>query len=205
MSQFQQSPINLQPTIQSASPINLQYEWKLTEGVPHYGVHGLEIVFEPSEKNRVTLDGKQYLLRNFHFHNPSEHYLESRPYRAELHIVSQNLDDLSYVVLGVFLQILKTDSEDADETGSFFKGLNTEFKPLPVLPQNWIPRTATHIVRYEGSLTTSPFAETVSWAVYNTPKLITESEYGRIFPRPEPNARGLQPLNRRFVVNYPLK
>ena len=58
----------------------------------------------------------------------------------------------------------------------------------------------TSAYRYEGSLTTPPCSETVTWVVLAQPITASRSQiaaFAAMFPN---NARPVQPLNRRYVL-----
>jgi carbonic anhydrase len=51
----------------------------------------------------IKIEGKQYELRQFHFHAPSEHTIGSQKYPIELHLVHKSQDG-ELAVIGVFLK-----------------------------------------------------------------------------------------------------
>lgn len=202
MCQLSQSPINLQAYIQAQPLLDLQLHWKLSSGVIERTDHGLEIVFPYDPTNYASLNGKPFLLRGMHFHYPSEHFLDGRKFDAELHIVHQNSEDASYMVLGVFLEIVDKFEEDEEEITSFAKAVKDNARVIDTMPLNWVPAKDARVLRYEGSLTTSPYTETVSWAVLKESKKITQAIFNLIFGSAGPHARDLQPLNRRYILEY---
>ena len=205
MAQKTQSPINLQAHIFAKEELDLQLNWDLKSGDVSRSQHGLEISFPPEKNNYATLNGKNFLLIGMHFHHPSEHYLDGDRYDGELHIVHQNLDDLSYLVIGVFLEVNGDDKKELSRLTTFAKSVKanrTKREKVEVHAEDWVTTKKSKFLRYEGSLTTEPYTETVSWAVLKESKKISQEIFGFIFGDSEPHARALQPLNRRYVVEY---
>lgn len=52
---------------------------------------------------------------------------------------------------------------------------------MPTNPKKWIPLHAESVLRYEGSLTTEPFSETVSWVVLRQELSIASEQFEQIF------------------------
>ncbi|MFQ9122044.1 MAG: carbonic anhydrase family protein [Haemophilus parainfluenzae] len=50
----------------------------------------------------ITLDGKQFYLKQFHFHTPSEHTFKRKHYPLEIHFVHQS-EDKSLAVIAVMV------------------------------------------------------------------------------------------------------
>ena len=69
-----------------------------------------------------------------------------------------------------------------------------EFAPLTCLPGD-----LSHY-RYEGSLTTEPFNEFVSWVVLRDKVAVKAGDIKPITAHAQHDARPTQPLNRRFVL-----
>ncbi len=54
--------------------------------------------------------------------------------------------------------------------------------------------------RYQGSLTTPPCSEIVSWSVMQDPIRVSDGAIARFRELHDGNARPLQPLNRRYLL-----
>ena len=63
------------------------------------------MTFAADERQYVVLDQKWFHLVQFHFHHPSEHWVDGRQQTMELHVVHQNIDDGSRAVIGVFIDV----------------------------------------------------------------------------------------------------
>ena len=202
----QQSPINLHdPIITDFGKSGLEIHLKKSAvGHVHKDEHGVQVVFGADERQFVKLNGRKYHLVQFHFHHPSEHWLNGKQQTMELHIVHQNIDDGTRVVLGIFIDatdeqvgipemVAQIKAAAADST-------RQDCAPEPMNPLPFLPENTGDYYRYEGSLTTPEFDENVSWVVLKEPLLLPKSEVVgliKIFKHP---ARQPQPLNRRFLL-----
>ncbi|GAA1241058.1 hypothetical protein GCM10009609_00790 [Pseudonocardia aurantiaca] len=154
----------------------------------------------PAGAAAVELDGVRYELLQFHFHSQSEHVLDDRRFPIEQHFVHRGPDGQT-LVLGLFLAgggsggtyqdaVLR---EMPQECGEEFEVSGDLAAALP---------SDLSTFRYDGSLTTAPFTEGVSWLVLKEPVRVAQETVERhqaFFP--DGNSRDVQPLNGR-VVRY---
>ena len=205
----QQSPINLRPTVSAdAHKDYLRLSWSSAiDGFRRDGEHGVEVLFGVTPDKYLDLDGKRFHLQRFHFHHPSEHLLDAKTFDGELHLVHQNLDDLSIAVVGIFLTVDSSIKDSREMSGiaeSFQKACGTPV-PIPVKPTWWLPEKRDRILRYEGSLTTDPFTESVWWIVLPEAKAISLEVFSAIFGSHPQKARAIQPRDRRYILDLAVK
>ncbi|KAI1718344.1 eukaryotic-type carbonic anhydrase domain-containing protein [Ditylenchus destructor] len=173
---------------------------------------------DPPEIYGGKLD-QHYRFIQYHYHwaqndnEGSEHTLCGRYFPAELHLVHQGVEDPSKLaVLGVFLQLATAENE----AGS---ALEVEAQALPKIKcfgqkvpvpaqelKNKLPKNQQAFVRYQGSLTTPPCSENVTWTVLTEPVTVTREQLnllravedcrGKVIHK---NYRPLQPLNDRTL------
>ena len=148
----------------------------------------------------MTLDGKAYSLKQFHFHRPSEHTIEGKAAEMELHLVHADADG-KLAVVGVMLDL------GAANTGlePVWAKLPTEANATAALSA---PFDAASLVpakhaayRYQGSLTTPPYSEGVEWSVLEEKATLSEGQsqaFGAIFTGG--NARPVQDLGARLLL-----
>lgn len=220
----QQSPVNLAKAITVGySHEVLKVTWNATKGpIEKYDDHGVKLVFRPNRASSVTIDEKKFILKEMHFHYPSEHYIDGEQLGAELHIVHQNFDDNSIAVVGILIEKdekekekeKKQEAEEAKEpddlnVGLFVEALhgaplNQDFE-FSVDPKHWLPDEPLSFYRYEGSLTTPPYTESVTWTVVKEPLKLSAHEFRLLIHEiaiSKDNARSIQPINRRYIVHY---
>jgi carbonic anhydrase len=207
-----QSPIDIRPRDAVASPdlpeLVIDYPAEVDVRV-HYvsgeptecTTRGREDVVEaevPEGTAAVQLGDVRYELLQFHFHTRSEHLLDGRRFPIEQHFVHRGPNGETLVV-GLFLVPGGGGHTLQD---AVLRHLPEECGPERMAKGDLsaaLPRDLSTF-RYDGSLTTSPYSEPVSWLVLERPFAITASSvkrYRELFP--EGNARDPQPLNGRQV------
>ncbi len=192
--QGHQSPINLRdPIVVTTGQISLQISWPVVEGADLVeGEHGPQVVFPFDDQNKLTVDGKAYHLVSFHFHHRSEHVLEGVQKSIEVQVVHRNIDDGSLAVLGILVE------PDAGEG----PGHDDEACEIALDPKHYLPPASAdgyRYFRYEGSLTTPPYLENVTWVVLADVRVISRHVLEHLLELCRP-ARQPQPLNRRFLL-----
>jgi carbonic anhydrase len=146
----------------------------------------------------MTLDGVRFILSQFHFHTPSEHALDGKRTQMEAHFV--HADEKGH--LAVVAVLMRPGASRAGFSKLMAIAPRQEGSATlksPVDPNSFLP-TDRQRFRYQGSLTTPPCSEKVDWNVFATPIEVALSDieaFRTIFPM---NARPLQRLERRVVV-----
>lgn len=231
ISQLQsQSPVDLHLQCKQAVPLNdiqhdplhfVHYERPIVGEMVNTG-HSVQFIpesrIDPPEIYGGKLD-QHYRFIQYHYHwaqndnEGSEHTLSGHSFPAELHLVHQGVDDPSKLaVLGVFLQLA---SNETDATAA----LQAEAQVLPKVKcfgqkvavpaqalNQKLPKKQQSFVRYQGSLTTPPCSENVTWTVFTEPVSVTREQLnllravedcrGKVIHK---NYRPLQPLNARTL------
>ena len=193
-----QSPIDLAEAVDGdvADPV---VDWS-SDGleIENKG-HTTEVYVAPGEST-TTLQGEEWELVRFHWHEPSEHVNGDDAYDMELHFVHQRTVDgaTENAVLGVLIETGDANPTydpiwpaQPDEEGTR-EPLDADLDITTLLPDD----LAT--VTYEGSLTTPPCSEGISWNVLTTPVTIS-AEQIEAFAHPG-TAREAQDLNGREVT-----
>ena len=192
----QQSPVDLGSPLRAALP-----PFGLTtapvEAEAYDNGHTIEV--GAAKGCKMTLDGTEYDLLQFHFHAPSEHLIGGRSWPMEVHLVHAAPAG-GLAVLGVLLDAGAMDNaaygkvlDTLPEKGGAKRKLG-KLDPVTLLP------ASRNYYRYAGSLTTPACAEVVNWLVLREPVMLGRRQVEGFAARYPNNARPVQPLNRRFVL-----
>mmetsp|Transcript_15475 Transcript_15475/g.18058 ORF Transcript_15475/g.18058 Transcript_15475/m.18058 type:complete len:334 (+) Transcript_15475:59-1060(+) len=119
-----------------------------------------------------------YRLDQFHFHSPSEHSIDSRQGDLELHLVHRSASDSSkLVVVAVFLVVGKQESKFFDQVLDQVESTSRLMKKSTRVVLGLLDVDASGpFWQYQGSLTTPPCSETVSWIVLEREHVISEQQ-----------------------------
>jgi len=193
-----QSPIDIAaPQGVDLQPITFTYE--VAPLAIFNNGHTIEVEYH--EGSSIIYNEIQYNLAQFHFHHPSEHTVNGESFDMELHFVHRSASG-NLAVVGVLLRVgdnpnpafaaifdnLPAEVSEPDEEAE------TTINALDLLPESKLYDT------YTGSLTTPPCSEGVRWLVLTEPVEISAEQaaaFGAIF---ELNARPVQPLNARDLL-----
>jgi carbonic anhydrase len=173
-------------------------------------LHGHNLVLARDAGLFVEFEGMRCPLRKLHFHAPSEHRIDGKIADLELHLVHEIPEydperrSSAFVVVGVMLDVSAPNDAQVDgEAPAMHHWLAACFadakcegtgETYRVDPSSFLPKDLAYF-RYEGSLTTAPFAELVSWVFLRDRGSVGAAR------RPEPELSRIgQALNRRFVL-----
>lgn len=158
--------------------------------------HSIQVGYETG--GTLTLDDAAYELVQLHFHAPSEHTIDGRHAAAEIHFVHGDHDG-PFVVLGVLVEEGPPEATMIDVFDHLPLGVgdthaDTFFDASELLPDSLAA------YRYEGSLTTPPCTEDVTWLVLAEPVTWSAEQLARLTARYDANSRPLQDLHDRPLV-----
>lgn len=161
--------------------------------------HTIQVNLKPG--NSIQFEGETFDLVQYHFHTPSEHAIEGKKAPMEVHLVHKAAASGKLAVLGVMMVAGKANAtiEAIWNAMPAEAGPEKEFAEVALNPAALLPAGRGYY-RYEGSLTTPPCSEVVKWINLKQPIEVSQAQLDR-FPKLFPmNARPLQPLNRRFIL-----
>lgn len=207
----QQSPIDLSRRhsfafVPPEGYVSLDYEGGPYHGefVEKNGHWNLELRVRPDQRPpTLRLNGQEATLAKIHLHTRSEHHLDGREMAGEIHlihVIAQPSEGSTLVVLGVFFEADEA-AADTHQAASFVRAWADEgVDATDVDPKLLLPDLAQWY-RYEGSLTSEPYDEVVSWLVFTAPLKIHSSSFDAIATSAhQPERKELQLRNRRFVL-----
>ena len=159
--------------------------------------HSIQYNFEHGD--HIDYKGDEFDLKQFHFHEPSEHTINGIRYPLEIHLVHQNAAK-EYLVLS-FMAI-------EGETSPTFSFLES-YLPIKVGETKAIKATfdfneilagKESCFHYTGSLTTPPCTEGVKWFIFKEPITVSEEQVKELqILMPLNNYRTTQAMNGRTV------
>lgn len=212
----QQSPINLAKSdaVHVKFPkSHLSFKYQDAPFTGYFdGEYGHENFFldKPhSGKNPPLLkmgDVKAELVK-IHLHTKSEHNLEGKDLDGEIHLIHEIVNPTGgsdLLVVGVFFKVSKSPIKT-----EFFKewtaqtsksrSAKAKEKVVQIDPRKLLPKTDKWF-RYEGSLTSEPYSEIVSWLVFVDPIGVDTKDINKLKKNAHQPERPVQPINRRFVI-----
>jgi len=159
---------------------------------------------------KLKLHDGEYVVKQLHFHFPSEHKVNGQLAAGEMHIVHQHkmaqgrgTDGLA--VVGVLLEVEDVADKFFDTLG-FGGKLPANKKGVKIagavdLSKVLKSQLAGDYFYYEGSLTTPPCSETVHWYLLKDQLNVSAAivkKFKSLFPNPM-NNRPVQKLNGRVI------
>lgn len=195
----EQSPIDLG----SAAPgyrEGLEFSYVPSPLVVLHNGHTVQV--EYAAGSSLIVDGESYALAQFHVHTASEHTFKGDQADLEFHFVHRN-ERGELAVVGLFAMGGEHDARN-EAFDPFFAHLPIEETPaeaiegLTIDAAAMIPADLAHW-HYEGSLTTPPCSEGVSWYLLAATTTVSEQDVDAVRERFETNARPVQPLGERHV------
>jgi carbonic anhydrase len=191
-----QSPIDIRGAKAADLP-TIKFDYKPSPLKVIDNGHTIQVNYAPGSS--IEVGGMRYELVQFHFHKPSEEKIDGKSHAMVAHLVHKSPEG-KLAVVAVLL-----DKGGANGLiDSIWKNLPTA-KEKEVLVTN-VTIDAANLLpgnkgyyTFQGSLTTPPCSEEVTWLVLKTPVKIGDGEiaaFGKIYPM---NARPTQALNGRAV------
>ena len=194
-----QSPINIQTKNLPRHQETLKFNYKTSE--LHEMNNGHTVQISHKSGCNVALNNRTFKLRQFHFHEPSEHHIDGNKYPMEMHFVHQD-EDGQILVIAVMMEV----GPEHPALKNIWAWLPAQVGKESSFPINAnlreiLPENTQHY-RYSGSLTTPPCSEGVQWLVLTKPVKVSEQSLQKFLKIIGNNARPVQPLgNRRIEKN----
>lgn len=190
-----QSPIDIRNAVKTDLPA-LQFQYGQT--APTIVNNGHTVQINLPQGQSLTVGGKTYELLQFHFHTPSEVALNGKRSAMVAHFVHKNAAG-ELGVVGVLIQPGKNNAAYAPVFAHLPRpGEKITVDDLKLDLQAMLPKDKGYY-SFEGSLTTPPCSEGVSWMVLKNPIALGSDQikaFRRLF---NANARPVQPLNDRVI------
>lgn len=192
-----QSPIDLGGFIEAELP-PIRFAYKTSAADIVNNGHTVQIDYAPG--STITLGGRTFELKQFHFHAPSENRIGGRQYPLEGHLVHADKDGNLAVVAVMFREgaaspllakLWGAIPAKQGDKGALPAGLSAS----QLLPAN------RDYYRFNGSLTTPPCSEGVWWLVMKNHPTVSKAQVEQFSKAVGfANNRPIQAVNARPVL-----
>lgn len=190
-----QSPVDIRgPFEKTAKPIKIEYK----SGPLKIVNNGHTIQVQGTSGSKMSVAGDEYELMQFHFHRPSEELVEGKPGAMVVHFVHKGASG-KLAVIGILLNEGKENVPLRSVFGNApaHEGPEVQVPGGVVSPGDLFPANLDYF-SYEGSLTTPPCTEGVSFFILKSFGTVSREQV-ESFPF-KLNARPVQPLNGRKIL-----
>jgi carbonic anhydrase len=210
-----QAPINISNTRESAQPAITFIDYNAPTNLVIYpgNLYNLKVDYKKGT-SKIRIGNETFKLVEFHFHRPSEEAIDNLRFPMVLHLV--HLNERAGCQIGiagcvaVIAVLIQQGSSPAPSTSRLLDILFNHFPPptgdqgVQISVEGLLPAGYENAGywRYDGSLTTPPCTGNITFYLLK-PLLTFSAEQIAEFERryPTPNARDIQPLNGRQIVN----
>jgi carbonic anhydrase len=196
-----QSPINIVTTRTVPGKHKVKFHYQSSkEHVDNLG-HTVKVTYDTGSS--LEYDGNSYDLVQFHFHTPSEHLLDGVTYPMEMHLVHAQHDHPEHLlVVGVLFKegnpskLLEKLIVDVPEHAGEHADKEAKLDASAALEKG------DGYFHYEGSLTTPPYSETVTWLVLDRPHNASAEQIEAMNRIEGDNARHIQDQHARVIDHW---
>jgi carbonic anhydrase len=192
-----QSPIDIRnPQKADLPPIQFEYR----PSPLHIIDNGHTVMINYHSGSFISVGGKKYALKQFHFHRPSEETINGRGYEMVVHLVHAD-EEGNLAVVAVLLQ----EGEDNPTVHELWNDVPKEkekeedFENVQINVAGLLPVNRGYYT-FPGSLTTPPCSENVTWFVLKQPVTVSSEEIEQFSRLYRHDARPTQPLYGRVVL-----
>jgi carbonic anhydrase len=191
-----QSPIDIGTTEKADLP-PIQFDYKPSPLRIVDNGHTIMVTYSPGSSIRVS--DARYELKQFHFHRPSEGTIHGRTYDMEVHLV--HADEAGHLAV---VAVLLEQGSESPLVRELWKDVPKEkekeelFEKVRINVADLLPEDRGYYT-FEGSLTTPPCSENVTWFVLKQPFHISAGEIAEFSKLYRQDARPTQPLHGRVV------
>lgn len=191
-----QSPIDIRAPKAADLPA-IKFDYKPSPLKVIDNGHTIQVNYAPGSS--IDVGNAHYELVQFHFHKPSEEKIDGKAHAMVVHLVHRNAAGRLAVVAvlldkGGANELIDTIWKNVPKT----KDREASIGGVTIDAAKLLPDNKGYYT-FQGSLTTPPCSEEVTWLVLKTPVRIGERDiaaFGKIYPM---NARPTQALNGRAV------
>lgn len=190
-----QSPININSNT-AAKLADIKFSYQATPIDVVNNGHTIQVNY--AKGSMLNVGGKAYNLLQFHFHSPSEHEVNGKPYDMVAHLVHQAADG-QLGVIGVLMKVGKANPVIGSIWSHMPKkaGENNKMEAT-VNVADLLPGNHSYY-NYSGSLTTPPCSEGVNWMVMQIPVEVSSEQVAAFTGIFAKSVRPVQAVNDRTI------
>ena len=191
----QQSPIDITGyEMTGAEPISFLYD----SDAAAVRDDGRFVHIDYAPGSMLSVDKQIFELKSAHLHSPSEHWIDGVSFAAELHLVHAGADGRLAAVAQLFRLGAPSAAVEAILDAAPAAG-STVSAGITLNASGYAPDGLGYY-QYDGSKTTPPCQEPVTWFVMREPKTISQEQVNRLLALSDgPNNRPVQPTGSRVV------
>jgi carbonic anhydrase len=199
-----QTPINIltASTIQSSQLSDVIFNYNPFNLKIVDNGHTVQVNADTAITNNISIDGVTYNFLQFHYHTHSEHEINGMTDQMEIHLVHQDPITNNLAVIGIMINA--TSATDNTFIQSYLQNFpseeDVEVATATSLNLNAILPANRNYYTYTGSLTTPPCSQGLKWIILKEKMAISSNQLNAFQERHDINARPIQPLNGRIVL-----
>ncbi|KAL8555117.1 hypothetical protein ACS0TY_003062 [Phlomoides rotata] len=165
--------------------------------------HDIEVVWI-GDAGGIVVNGIEFKLGQCHWHIPSEHTVNSRRYNMELHLVHYSAER-DIAVVGILYTLGRADPF-LTQLAPFIRSATRNATNIGIVNPSNIGFEGRKYYRYNGSLTTPPCSENVTWTILKEVRTVSLKQITALRNAVDDgitgNARPIQALNGRPVYMF---
>ncbi|MDQ0363213.1 carbonic anhydrase family protein [Breznakia pachnodae] len=192
---MRQSPINIDSDNVYSATQSIDYHYEEDKYLIKSEKYTISLYPLHEYKQYFVYENEKFYLEHIHFHVPSEHTIDNKRFSVEWHFVHKNIHK-EYLVLAI-LSDVRNNSISSFE--SLVTALNKKEKHLLLDISQLITNKVREFYHYEGSLTTPPTVESVTWIIGKQIISIGSCSYGILNKNVNNNVRPIQRINDRKI------
>lgn len=195
-----QSPVDIHNTVADASLSAIARSYAGSQTNILNNGHTLQFTYDAGSS--ITVNGEQYDLLQFHFHTSSEHTVNGASHPMEVHLVHKNAASGKLAVIGIFFE------EGAENTllNKFISHLPADhdgtYTSTDVYSAADLLPAGKGYYTYQGSLTTPPCSEIVTWIVMKDHIEASSAQIHDIEALEHENNRPVQAIGSRIIKEF---
>ena len=193
-----QSPIDIVGAVLDPRLEELRFNYQVIS--PKVVMNGYTLQCDYPEGSQLHLGLEVYDFSQFHFHTSAEHLIDGKRHQMEAHLVHKQQTTEKLAVISVLFELGQEANPFLHKLGSRLprsKGKERQLKQAINLMEIFPDNLAYYL--YEGSLTTPPCSEIVTWIILKKSIPISKKQLKKFKKIMGNNCRPIQALNERSI------